>query len=95
MGYQFNRQKPLDNFIVDFYCKELKLVIEIDGASHDGERAVLSDDDRQRKLEELNLKFLRFPDIDVKRDMDNVIRNIETYIIDLEAKMKLNPPVPF
>lgn len=33
-GYKFNRQKPLDNYIVDFYCKKLNLVIEVDGASH-------------------------------------------------------------
>jgi very-short-patch-repair endonuclease len=34
MGYQFDRQKPLENFIVDFYCQALKLVIEIDGGYH-------------------------------------------------------------
>ena len=35
LGYDFDRQKPIDNFIVDFYCKELKLAIEVDGNSHD------------------------------------------------------------
>jgi very-short-patch-repair endonuclease len=48
-GYKFNRQKPLDNYIVDFYCKKLNLVIEIDGETHiDKEKDDLI---RQDKLE--------------------------------------------
>ena len=86
MGYQFNRQKPLDRYIVDFYCKELKLVIEIDGESHNHHVAYLSDEKRQSSLESLELKFLRFHDIDVKRNMDNVIRSIEGFIKDFEGK---------
>jgi len=83
-GYQFNRQKPLDRYIVDFYCKELKLVIEIDGSSHNHHEAYLSDEKRQSILEGMDLKFLRFHDIDVKRNMDNVIRSIEAFIRDFE-----------
>jgi len=36
LGYDFDRQRPIDNYIVDFYCKDLKLAIEIDGESHFG-----------------------------------------------------------
>jgi len=86
MGYQFNRQKPLNRYIVDFYCKELKLVIEIDGSSHNHHEAYLSDEKRQSSLEGMDLKFLRFHDIDVKRNMDNVIRSIEAFIKDFEGK---------
>jgi len=50
-GYQFNRQKPLGNYIVDFYCKKLSLVIEIDGGSHDFEEIMVKDIERQRILE--------------------------------------------
>ena len=46
-GYSFNRQKPLSKFIVDFYCKKLNLVIEIDGDSHFDEESVISDQKRQ------------------------------------------------
>ena len=84
MGYQFNRQKPLDRYIVDFYCKKLKLVIEIDGASHNHHEAYLSDEKRQSSLENMNLKFLKFHDIDVKRNIENVIKNIESFILDFE-----------
>ncbi|MFI4963420.1 MAG: endonuclease domain-containing protein [Legionellales bacterium] len=88
MGYQFNRQKPIDRYIVDFYCKELSLVIEIDGASHQHPEASLNDQKRQAILEELKLKFIRFDDIDVKRNMENVIRSIESFIIEFEKNRK-------
>jgi len=89
MGYQFNRQKPLDRYIVDFYCKELKLVIEIDGASHNYPEAYLSDEKRQNTLESMGLKFIRFHDIDLERNIENVIRSIEAFMVDFKKKNKL------
>lgn len=89
MGHKFNRQKPLGNYIVDFYCKRLNLVIEIDGKSHDYKYE--QDLYRQRKLEELGLKFLRFTDIEVKKDMNNVLRAIVIWIEENETP---NPPSP-
>jgi very-short-patch-repair endonuclease len=59
-GYDFDRQKPIDRYIVDFYCKDLKLAIEIDGSSHDGEEAKINDEIRQKRLESLGVRFLRF-----------------------------------
>ena len=81
-GYTFNRQKPLLNYIVDFYCKELNLVIEIDGESHN--HKYKADLIRQKKLEEYHLHFLRFTDIEVKIEMDNVLRAIEHWIDNKE-----------
>ncbi len=89
MGYKFNRQKPLGNYIVDFYCKGLNLIIEIDGKSHDYKYE--QDLYRQRKLEELGLKFLRFTDLEVKRYMNNVLRAIVIWIEEYETN---NPPSP-
>ena len=66
-GYKFNRQKPLGRYIVDFYCKKLNLVIEVDGSSHYHEDAILKDQVRQQALEQLGLEFLRFDDLDVKK----------------------------
>ena len=83
MGHKFNRQKPLGNYIVDFYCKRLNLVIEIDGKSHDYKYE--QDLYRQRKLEELGLKFLRFTDLEVKKDMNNVLRAIVIWIEENET----------
>ena len=85
-GYGFNRQKPLGNYIVDFYCRKLDLVIEIDGNSHEYEEAVLDDEKRQRVLEQLGVYFLRFPDLEVKRSMASVMNEIGFFIDDFEGK---------
>jgi len=80
LGYDFDRQKPIDNFIVDFYCKDLKLAIEVDGASHYVEGAFEKDKIRQKKLENLGVKFLRFDDEDMKQQMKGVVKEIEYWI---------------
>ncbi|HPD33284.1 MAG TPA: endonuclease domain-containing protein [Candidatus Kapabacteria bacterium] len=84
-GYQFNRQKPILNYIVDFYCKQLKLVIEIDGNSHiDIEKDCL----RQKEIEDLGLKVIRFKDIDIKKNMAGVIMVLESWIDEFEKKQR-------
>ena len=82
-GFDFDRQRCIDNYIVDFYCKELMLAIEIDGLSHDNENSFLKDDIRQKKLENLGVKFLRFSEAETKYNMENVLRAIEGKIIEL------------
>ena len=78
LGLDFDRQRPIGNYIVDFYCKELKLAIEIDGDTHIYRYDY--DDERQRNLEKLGIRFLRFDDIEVKKNMSNVLRVIEDWI---------------
>src|SRR5688572_4991217 len=73
-GVQFHRQVPLLDFIVDFYSHEFKIAIEIDGDSHNDK--VNYDIDRQRKLETYGIKFLRFDDLEVKRNMRWVLDEI-------------------
>ena len=80
LGFDFDRQRPIDEFIVDFYCKDLQLAIEIDGDSHDSEEAFEKDRKRQKRLETLGVRFLRFDDLEVKNDMNNVLRTIEHWI---------------
>lgn len=60
-GFQFYRQKPIHKFIVDFYCARLKLVIEIDGTSHEGKQEY--DQERTKYLEGLGLKVIRYDDL--------------------------------
>ena len=81
MNYTFNRQKPLKKYIVDFYCKPLNLVIEVDGGYHEEEVQKIKDSERQRVLEEMGLSFLRFSDKEVKKNLDNVLKAIENYIL--------------
>jgi very-short-patch-repair endonuclease len=78
LGYDFDRQRPISNFIVDFFCKELSLAIEIDGDTHIYRYDY--DEERQRELEDLGVYFLRFEDIEVKRNMTNVLKVIEDWI---------------
>ena len=92
-GYQFMRQKPIFNYIVDFFCSKLELVIEIDGDSHHHDEAFKTDLHRQREIEKLGIHFLRFDDLDVKHNINNVLRTIENLILDFEEKD--NPPSPF
>lgn len=82
-GYKFLRQKPIGNYIVDFFCNKLKLVIEIDGDSHDEENYSY-DMKRQNWLESKDLSVLRFDDLEVKKDMDNVLSSIEGWIRNWE-----------
>ena len=88
LGCEFHRQVPINNYIVDFYCHELNLVIEIDGDSHNyfGENDII----RQEKLETLGVKFIRFNDKFVKKDMDGVLRLLKIKIDELN--IPLNPP---
>jgi very-short-patch-repair endonuclease len=78
LGYDFDRQKPIDNYIVDFFCNELMLAIEIDGDSH--AKKVADDQLRQQRLESLGVRFLRFYDRDVKQNMAGVLSVIENWI---------------
>ncbi len=83
-GDDFHRQKPLLNYIADFYCYELKLVIELDGYTHQFEEVVKKDEIKQQELEEAGLTVLRFNDNEVMRDINNVMRTLEGYITEFE-----------
>ncbi len=80
MGYDFDRQRPVDEYIVDFFCKDLLLAIEIDGASHDHPDAYLEDWQRQQRLESLGIRLLRFTDHDVHQDPAAIARAIEDWV---------------
>jgi very-short-patch-repair endonuclease len=80
-GYTFYRQKPIDKYIVDFYCKPLNLVIEVDGDIHLEEAVRLRDEERQAVIEKLDLRFLRFEDVLVRRNIDVVLDDITKWII--------------
>jgi very-short-patch-repair endonuclease len=83
-GYEFNRQKPLGNYIVDLYCKKLNLVIEVDGGSHHFEEVSVNDAKRQEILQEKGLHFLRFTEHEVRKNMDKVLFQINGFIDNFE-----------
>ncbi|MFC2123234.1 endonuclease domain-containing protein [Bacteroidota bacterium] len=84
-GYDFDRQRPIDNYIVDFYCKDLVLAIEIDGDSHIDKEVKVNDVTRQKRLEDLGVRFLRFDDMDVKDNIDAVLQDIKNWIENNES----------
>lgn len=90
-GYDFHRQKPLLNFIADFYCYELRLVIELDGYTHQFEETIIKDKIKERELNKIGLNVLRFEDEEVMNDIENVLRTIENYIQQYEVEHTPNP----
>lgn len=65
-NYKFRRQHPVSNYIVDFYCHKLKLVIEVDGSIHSSEENHKLDEIRQKNIEKLGLIVFRFTNEDVR-----------------------------
>ena len=86
MGYDFDRQRPIGNYIVDFYCKDVQLALEVDGITHLDEKITLKDEIRQDELEKRGVKFLRFNALAVVNNIGDVIREIENWILEYEAK---------
>ncbi len=85
-SYDFHRQKPINEYIVDFFAPELNLIIEIDGESHSYKFE--QDQKRQHKLESLGFHILRFFDADVKNNMETVLQTIEEWINRNEKTIK-------
>ena len=86
LGYQFHRQVPMLDCIVDFYCHELMLVIEIDGDSHAHEETAKNDVIRQQRLEAEGVSFLRFDDLEVKKKLSIVVNEIYDWIEERVTK---------
>ena len=82
---QFNRQKVIGNFIVDFYCDNVKLVIEIDGLQHYESEALSYDEERTAYLNGLGITVLRFQNSDIQRNFDKVCDIIHTKICELNG----------
>ena len=80
---KFRRQVSIGYYILDFYCPALKLAIEIDGASHDGEDAQEYDAIRQRIVEALDIRFLRFTNADIFDRMESVLGRISGVVKEL------------
>ena len=82
LGCKFRRQHPIADYIADFYCHELKLIIEIDGSIHDEPDVIIKDQERQSYLENEGICFLRFTNDGVEKQLETVIKKIESYIIN-------------
>ena len=79
-GFQFRRQRPVLNYIADFMCKELMLVIEVDGITHQWEEVIKKDEIRQKALEEAGFTVLRFSDEEVLNNIQSVHSYLEDWV---------------
>ena len=84
-GYDFHRQKPIDNYILDFFCHELMLGIEVDGITHEWEETKIKDNIKESILNDLGITILRFEDDAVMNEPDEVMGKIEEYVRKFEA----------
>jgi len=88
LGFKFRRQHEIKFFIIDFYCAEVKLCIEIDGASHLEKEQQEYDAARTEYLESLGRKVIRFTNDDVRINIHAVVQAILDACIDLRTKKK-------
>jgi very-short-patch-repair endonuclease len=86
MGYDFDRQRRIGNYIVDFYCKDLQLALEVDGITHLDEKVIDRDKIRQQELEIAGVSFLRFDALLVINKVEAVCKEIERWISEYERK---------
>ncbi|MDD5242318.1 MAG: endonuclease domain-containing protein [Sulfuricella sp.] len=94
---QFYRQKPVGNYIVDFYAPSAKLVVELDGSQHFEPAHAQRDAARDSYLNGLGLQVLRFDNLQVLRELDAVLGVIESVVgerVDANQSQKTNPPQP-
>ena len=89
-GYDFHRQKPIGNYIADFFCNKLRLVIEIDGSTHDFDEVQQKDRNKQDFLNKLGITVLRFTNKEVMTSVFQVVQTIEDYIGEFEKENKIN-----
>ena len=87
---RFQRQKTIDNFIVDFYCHTCKLVIEIDGSQHFTEEGMTYDRERTAVLNSLGLQVVRFSNSDIDRNFDGVCRMIDKIANNAQSRITTN-----
>jgi very-short-patch-repair endonuclease len=92
-GYPFRRQRPVLNYIADFMCKDLMLIIEVDGITHHDEKVIANDKRRQKDLESVGFTVLRFTDNEVLKNMTGVIAELEEWIEKFKSG-KNPPPTP-
>ena len=92
LGLQFYRQKPILNFIVDFYCPKANLVIECDGGQHYTEEELEADRARDQALGQLGLNVLRFDNRQVLTEIDAVVERIYCVVEQWLELIKLESP---
>jgi len=80
LGVRFRRQHPIGYYIADFYCHTYKLIIELDGSIHNDPEVLASDFERQKYLESIGLRVIRFTNDEVFKNLEKVLTTIDQHI---------------
>lgn len=80
LGKKFRRQYGVGSYVLDFYCPELRIGIELDGNTHDNQKAYVYDQQRTEFIKSQNIKIIRFQNKDVLNNLDSVIEEIKKYL---------------
>jgi very-short-patch-repair endonuclease len=75
-GYKFRRQYSIGNYVVDFYCPELKLVVEIDGGQHYEENRIEHDKFRTKFFNDAGMKVRRYTNLDIKNNLESALDDL-------------------
>ena len=86
LGYKFRRQYSVERYVVDFYCPELKLAVEIDGDSHFQEESRDDDKLRQAFIESFDIQFLRFTNEDVYKNLEGVLETVRRMVLEISGR---------
>ena len=91
---KFRRQHPISNYIADFYCHKVKLVIELDGGYHENKEVKIYDDKRENDIGEFGIKVLRFKNEEIINNIENVLRKMSDKISAIQEKKKDEKIIP-
>jgi len=85
-GYKFRRQHPIDKYILDFYCSEAKLAIELDGGDHSAIQSMNRDKERTLNLQKIGIRVIRFWNHEVLNNLDEVIMEIDAILQEITVQ---------
>jgi very-short-patch-repair endonuclease len=95
LGYKFRRQHPIQQFIADFYCHSLQLIIEADGEIHQKIENKISDEERNKALNASGIKIIRFPNKEILNSMETVVAAIIAAIHEIESEKIVVTKIPY
>jgi len=85
LNLKFRRQYLVDGYLIDFYCSELKLAIEIDGPIHSRKEQIENDQARQDIIEKKNIKFFRIKSREIELNINQVLKELDVFIKELKT----------
>ncbi|HEX9740868.1 MAG TPA: endonuclease domain-containing protein [Ignavibacteriaceae bacterium] len=92
LGLKFKRQYSIDQFVIDFYCSEIKLGIELDGKIHLKREVKIHDENREGYLNDFGIKFLRINNDEVIIDIEEVITEINKKVLEIKKTSPKSSP---